>query len=189
MFPTKLKNTHSFVAVGVLPSGSEKEVKALSEYEKTPLNKADAFGFQHGASSHVSALKELGGVRDVASMQGMDKLYTSMSDKNDIFGLNFLSPKQDRASIFPIQERNLREARGTTDARLERYLTKKDVDQLIPTTEIEKISGVPKKKGEKATDYQLRAIAEMRKKPELRDYADVLQNVLLTSYVGSSNTQ
>lgn len=168
---------------------TEKEVKALTEYEKTSLNQPDEFGFQHGASSHVSALKELGGVRDVSSLQGMDKLYMSMSDKNDIFGSNFLFPKQDRASIFPIQERNLREARGTTDARLERYLTKKDVDQLIPTTEIEKISGVPKKKGEKATDYQLRAIAEMRKKPELRDYADVLQNVLLTTYVGSSNTQ
>tara|TARA_R110000823_G_scaffold1695_4_gene6661 strand:- start:234 stop:2006 length:1773 start_codon:yes stop_codon:yes gene_type:complete len=168
---------------------TEKETKALSQYEKTKLNAADELGFQHGASSHVSALKEIGGTRDVSSLQGMDRLFSSMSDKNDIFGLNFLNPKQDRASIFPIQQRNLGDSRATTDARLERFLTKDDVDSFAKTADIEKLSGVPKKKGEKATNYQLRAIAEMRKNPELRDYAEVLQNALLTAYVGSSNTQ
>tara|TARA_R110000851_G_scaffold96526_2_gene209478 strand:- start:83 stop:1840 length:1758 start_codon:yes stop_codon:yes gene_type:complete len=168
---------------------TDKETKALAEYNKTPLNKADELGFQHGASSHTSALKELGGVRDTSSLMGMDRMFTTMSDKNDIFGLNFLSPKQDRASIFPIQQRNLNDSRATTEARLERYMTKNDVDSTTSTVDIEKISGVPRKKGEKPTNYQLRAIAEMRTKPELRDYAEILQNVLLTGYVGSSNTR
>ena len=168
---------------------TEKETKALGEYEKTPLNKPDEFGIQHGASSHTSALKELGGVRDTSSLMGMDRMFSTMSDKNDIFGLNFINPQQDRASIFPIQQRNLSDSRATTDSRLERFLTKNDVDSSTPTVDIERISGVPRNKGEKPTNYQLRAIAEMRKNPELRDYAEVLQNVLLTSYVGSSNTQ
>tara|TARA_R110001632_G_scaffold59839_4_gene145314 strand:+ start:9406 stop:11163 length:1758 start_codon:yes stop_codon:yes gene_type:complete len=168
---------------------TDKETKALDEYNKTPLNKADELGFQHGASSHTSALKELGGIRDTSSLMGMDRMFTTMSDKNDIFGLNFLFPKQDRASIFPIQQRNLNDSRATTEARLERYMTKNDVDSTTSTVDIEKISGVPRKKGEKPTNYQLRAIAEMRTKPELRDYAEVLQNVLLTGYVGSSNTR
>ena len=166
-----------------------KETSALTVYDKTKMNKADVGGLQHGASSHVSALKEIGGTRDVSSLEGMDRLFSSMTDNNDLLGLNFLSPKQSRASIFPIQQRNLSDSRATTEARLERFLTKDDVDRSTSTVDIEKISGVPKQKGEKATNYQLRAIAEMRKNPELRDYAEVLQNALLTAYVGSSNTQ
>lgn len=166
---------------------TDKETKALAEYDKTKVNEAKAGEIQHAASSHVSALKELGGIRDVSSMEGMNKLYTSMSDNNDLFGTNFVNPLQSRASFFPIQKRELSESRATTDARLERYLTKQDVDRLIPTTDLERISGVPKQKGEKATNYHLRAIAEMRKNPETRDYAEVLYNTLLTTYVGSSN--
>ena len=166
---------------------TEKETEALKAYDKQKINKAEINRIQHGASSHTSGMKEIGGTRDVGSLEGLNKLYMSMSDKNDLFGTDFVGAKQSRASIFPIQGRNLNEPRSTTDARLERYLTKTDVDRLIPTTELERISGVAKKKGEKATNYHLRAIAEMRKTPEMRDYAEVLYNSMITLAAGMSN--
>jgi len=167
---------------------TEKEQQALDFFNETNVNPTVA-GMQHVGTSHISQLKEYGGVHDMYSMQGGDTLFGSMSDKHDLFGANFLRPAQEKAAIFPIQKRTLGEDTAVTAARKERFLTKEDVNRIIPTESLEKISGVPKKPKETAVKYHLRAIAEMRKKPELRDYAEALMNLGIVGTLGVSNRQ
>ena len=167
---------------------TDKEQQALDFFNETDVRPTEA-GMQHVGTSHISQLKEYGGIHDMYSMQSGDTLFGSMSDKHDLFGANFLRPAQEKAAIFPIQKRTLGEDKAVTAARKERFLTKEDVNQIIPTASLEKVSGVPKKPKETAVDYHLRAIAEMRKNPETRDYAEALMNLGIVGTLGASNRQ
>lgn len=167
------------------------EAKLVAAYNRTNVRRPDEAypNLQHVGTSHTSRLKEYGGVHDMFTIKDGDTMLSSLSDDSDLFGQSFLGAKKSLSAITPIASRTLGDSGEGTALRNRRYLTKDDVNAYISTEQIENLSGVPKKEGEQAIAYQLRAIAEMEKKPELRDYAEVLKNVLLTSITFSGNNQ
>ena len=164
-----------------------KEELLVKQFDKTSskVKPTDEFGFTHSGSSYVSGQKQFGGVHQASSIKG-DDIYNTVSDNHNLLGMNLFRPVTNKAAIYPTMKRTLGREGDTTDLRRERFPTRDDF-QNTNTESLEKLSGVSRRKGENAVDYQLRAIGEMKAKPELRDYAEVLQNLLWTTYVGTSN--
>ena len=170
---------------------SANEEKLVKAYNRTNVRRPDEDypDLQHVGSTHTSTLKEYGGVHDMFSIDDGTTMFSSLSDNSDLFGLDFLDAKQQLSAITPIAKRTLGDSGEGTQFRADRYPTKENVNKFVSTKQVEELSGVPKKEGEKAIAYQIRAIAEMEKKPELRDYAEVLRNTLLTGVTFSGNNQ
>lgn len=165
---------------------NEKEAKAMSAYEKTKVNPTDN-GFTHSGTSYVSGQKQLGGVHQASSIKDKD-IYNTVSDRHNLFGMSFIDPAVDKVAVFPTQKRTVGKEGLTTEARQSRYMNREDVN-TISTAELEKLSGVPRKKGEDAVSYQLRAIGEVKAQPGMQDFAEVLKNLVWTGYVGTSNME
>ena len=162
---------------------TERQEQLVRAYNKAKVNPAEGL-FQHVNSSHVSAVKELGGVHDMFSFLDGDTMFSSIQDAHDLFGRTFIGAAKDKVATTPIAKRVLGKESETTARRNERYPAKDDIGSFIKPEQLKKIediSGVSRKPKENVVDYQLRAIAEMQRKPELRDYAQVLKNSLMTA--------
>lgn len=167
-------------------------LKALDEVKGVrPGNEVDPR--QYLGSSYVSGkMPALGGVHTISVLDKVGltpRLTNVVGDKHDIFGSNFLNPQLDMSVVIPPQSRMLGKENASTLAKRNKYLNRNEWDGVSGIDEsvkqMELLSGIPKLPNESAQDYQLRAIAYFKGRPEMQDYLKSAKNLGMLGYMGS----
>jgi len=171
---------------------TDKEIFYLSEWERLGANKtrvvdsngnrlnsdtiADIKDFDgpiHLSTAHYSSAKALGGVRDTVSFDfDSGKMYTTISDGHDMFGLD-PAGGHGLVTVVPTQVTNI--GKKTYDSTRARSRSKDDYKkgQEEAAARLEQISGIPRNKGENPLAYNKRVIGEYQAPVRARDYFDV----------------
>jgi hypothetical protein len=123
-------------------------------------------GIVHLATGHYSSAKELGGVRDTVSLD-LDnmKMYTTISDGHDMFGLDPVGG-HSLVTVVPTQVVDLK-ARKFDNARMK---SRDKTAEKQAAKALEQRTGIPMNKGESPIAYNKRVIGEYQAPVELQDY-------------------
>ena len=143
--------------------------------------------------SHASTAKELGGVNDfIALNPKTGETYAMLSDGHDMFSMNPIGG--DRPALVaavPMQKSNFKKPEGqkhTQTRNVDRGMsdpkTKTRLEEGVKR--LEKLSGIPREKGETPVNYNFRVLREFNPKVTASDAATAARRAGMLGAVGTT---
>ncbi len=160
-------------------------------------------GAVHWPSNHLSASKEIGGVRTSQSMvfgEGKDpQLFVTLSDGHDMFGVNPIGGK-GMLSLTPTMNMNIKTqtwdnlpiSRGVSKGVKDK-VTKLTPKEATLVNNIEQLTGIKKRRKESVGMHHARALKRFKAKATPKAWFDVMRNVgglgVLSTQLGGSQDE
>ena len=143
--------------------------------------------------SHASTAKELGGVNDfIAVNPKTGETYAMISDGHDLFSVNPIGGERPAlVAAVPMQKSNFKKPEGqkhTQTRNVDRGMsdpkTKARLEEGVKR--LEKLSGIPREKGETPINYNFRVLREFNPKVTSSDAATAARRASMLGAVGTT---
>ena len=143
--------------------------------------------------SHASTAKELGGVNDfIAVNPKTGETYAMISDGHDLFSVNPIGGERPAlVAAVPMQKSNFKKPEGqkhTQTRNVDRGMsdpkTKARLEEGVKR--LEKLSGIPREKGETPINYNFRVLREFNPKVTASDAATAARRSAMLGAVGTT---